>query len=902
MSLRFLATAPWRRAPLLAVRHPAVALATAITVGILGLAGASYPLYLASSASGAFTLQLAQRCPDGLDASVTGQGPATGVAQATSDLDRRSGAALLAAGASASDLGAPIVTLDATGMGIPSSRGFEYLQLASRTDGLANISVVSSAGGSGVWLPDDLAKTLGASAGGSVRIVQDPGSQQAAPLPGALSTQVRVAGIYRSMVGTVLPQFWCDETNIFGSYDSDFPPPPVVLTTQPTLLSVSKSLDVTTLTSYQWERHLASGLSVPAATTTLSALEHFDNSVGDQGSDPQVRPQAPSIGGGLSGTAGVVDQLAFVIAHANAIEKALRSGILPVALAGLAVSALLVAASGSYWVDRRRYEVALLSARGVGPFALSLKAALENVLPIAAGAALGWVAALGLVKAIGPSPVLSTPALTDGIWSALGAAVFAFAFLWLVAGFRARGSAGKPKLTETRWRLVPFELAPLGISLWAWTDLGQQSLQAGGTSAPGVGAAFLAFPILFILSLAALAARLTYLGLGASRFKTMTRGTGRATWLASRRLSGAPRIAAICFASTAAAIGVLLYGSALTRSQDATIAAKAAVFVGSNTSVQLGDPGPIPADLRSTTTEVLVDAQAELGARQVSIVGIDPRTFSNGAYWDSSFSSSSLQDLLDRLVPPPNQTAPVPVIVVGIKPSEVVGSLDLESYGVFGSAAPVRVVGTASDFPGQNGNVPLVVVDSSVFHRFGVAVPVELWSRDAAQQVLASVNRARESAAVLVTTGTVLDQTTFAAIAWTFAYLQALGVLSGAVIVGGLLLFVSTRARSRSLAYVLSRRMGLMRKTHWVSMMIELGVMIVPGAVLGGAVGWVAVELAEPHLNPLPLLSPPPLLEVPSLTIALAAVASLIVWTAIASWAQHIADRSRASELLRADD
>ncbi len=147
-----------------------------------------------------------------------------------------------------------------------------------------------------------------------------------------------------------------------------------------------------------------------------------------------------------------------------------------------------------------------------------------------------------------------------------------------------------------------------------------------------------------------------------------------------------------------------------------------------------------------------------------------------------------------------------------------------------------------------------------------------------------------------------LDQTTFAAIAWTFDYLQALGVLSGAVIVGGLLLFVSTRARSRALAYVLSRRMGLRRVTHLLSLALELAVMIGPGFVLGGAVGWVAVELAQPHLNPLPYLSPAPLLEVPYATVAAASLAAFVVWASISGWAQHVADRSRASELLRADD
>jgi zinc transporter ZupT len=96
--------------------------------------------------------------------------------------------------------------------------------------------------------------------------------------------------------------------------------------------------------------------------------------------------------------------------------------------------------------------------------------------------------------------------------------------------------------------------------------------------------------------------------------------------------------------------------------------------------------------------------------------------------------------------------------------------------------------------------------------------------------------------------------------------------------------------------------MGLRRSTHFASLAIELAVLIGPGALIGGVVGWCAVELAQPHLNPLPDLSPTPLLEVPITTIAVAAAAAVVVWVSISAWAQHVSDRSRASELLRADD
>ena len=782
----------------------------AVTVALLGLATASYPLYLASSASGALALQVAQRCPDGLDATVTGQGPVNGTQAATDELNRRSNADLVSAGASPDDLQTPVVTLDATGIGARvadrPSQHQSFVQIASRTGALDNITILSSVGGQGVWLPDDLASTIGAKPGSEIDFAQDAGAGQPVVPAGSPTAQVRVAGIYRSLVGTVLPRFWCTQTAIFGSFDSNFPPPPVIIAPPNTLSTLLGSLKVADLTSYEWERTLTPGINVPEAAKVLTAVEHLDGSVG---AAPQFRGRFAGfpIGGGLDGTSLLVTQLVFIVAHAEAIEHALRGGILPVSLAGLAVSALLVAAAGSYWVDRRRSEVALLSSRGAGPTALGGKAALENLIPVAVGAVVGWAAASGLVVAIGPSGSLPTSARFDGLWASLAGGAFALLLVWVVAGLRVRSGAVQ-RFGRSRIARVPFELLPLGLSLWAWSTLGQPSLQANGTSAPGVGAAFLAFPILFLLSLAALGARFTVVILSARWFRRATAGLGKPAWLASRRLSGAPKIAALSLASTAAAVGVLLYGSALTTSQNSTLHAKAAVFVGSTTSVQLLSPGPVPAALAPTTTEVLSLPNAMIGGLDSNVIGIDPKTFAKAAFWDSSFANVSLQTLLELISGAQNPGAPLPVIIAGSGAGSVTGPLELSDYGMYTSPIPVTVVGTAKEFPGESGVDPLVITSTSLLRKFGIPGEDQLWSHQSDQQVLAALERAGESPTILVTIPDVLDETTFAAIAWTFGYLQALGVLSGAVIIGGLLLFVSTRARSRALAYVLVAQNG----------------------------------------------------------------------------------------------
>jgi putative ABC transport system permease protein len=878
-----------------------VALAMAVTVALLGLAGASYPLYVASAGSGALAIQEEELCPAGLDSSVAGSGPLAGAPVATTSLDSLSTRDMRAAGAGPSDLQSPIVTQDETGIGLRLATGaassVSYFQLASRTEGLQNLTVLSSAGGNGVWLPNDLAQNIGAKAGSEVEIEHDPGASPVAP-PGP-HTRVRVAGIYESLVGSVLPRFWCTQTSIFGNYDSSFPPPPVVMATSGTMDSVLRSLGIRNLTSYQWERMLSPGLTVPETTKALDAINRLSNAIGIEDTNA-INAQGFPIGGGLIGSAATDGQLAFVIAHSEAVENTLTSGILPVSLAGLIVTALLVAAAGSYWVDRRRLEIALLSSKGAGPAALGLKAALESIAPVAVGAVAGWGAAYGLVAGIGPSSVIPVSALLEALWIAVAIGVVSFALVWLVAAIRVRGTSSIQRTTRRRYARIPFELVPFGISLWAWSTLGEQSLQVSGTTAPGVSASFLVFPILFVLSISALGARLTAAVLASRWFKRRTATLGHSAWLASRRLAGVPRIAALCVVSVAAAVGVLIYGSALTTSQNSTLNAKAEVFVGSTTSVQLGTPAPVPASLASTTTEVLSNDNAYLGGTDVDVIGVDPATFARGAFWDRSFDSESLQSLLDELSQNQHPDGPLPVLIAGGRGMS--GSLSLQVYGVTTRALPTKVLGYPNEFPGENAQDPLVITTQSALREFGVSVPEVFWSHEPDQRVLTDLQRSGEQATILVTVGDILDQTAFEAIAWTFAYLQALGILAGAVIVGGLLLFVSTRARARALAYVLSRRMGLRRSTHLTSLVIEIGVLIVPGTIIGAAIGWTAVELAQPHLNPLPLLSPPPLLEIPFAVLLGGLAAVLCIWALISGWAQHVADRTRASELLRADD
>ena len=765
-------------------------------------------------------------------------------------------------------------------------------QLATTTGGLSHIQVLSSSAGPGVWVSDDYAELLGVRAGDTLRLhFDDPNGP---PISGPTSTRVRIAGIYRQLVGTTLPAFWCSLSDVFGEPDANFPPPPVMLASQSTFRMLLRSMHVDTVRFMMWEQPPSSTLTLGDAQRTASADQRFFDDLGTG---------AHHIAGGYVVNEPDAPQYTFLVAHAVAIKQAVRQGIVLAAIAGVTIATLLMAAAGNYWADRRRLEIALLVSRGVGPVGLGLKAALEMLVPIGIGTTLGWSCAVGLVALIGPSSAFGSVAIIEALWLALGGAVVGLSLLGLVAGLRARlGTERGVGSRGYRWARVPLEVVGLGLALWILFNLGDVSLAAGATSAPAVQTGFVVFPLVFLVSSTALFARVLVLGLRRPRLRTATRDAAVPLWLATRRLIGAPYAAGVVVAAIAVPLGVFVYAAALTRSEASTLDAKAETFVGSDIAANTNSLVRLPPRLASTATEVLVGRNETVGSTTVDVIGVNPSTFGRGAFWDSSYSGRSLPSLMAELTASARRKGPVPVIVAGDPSLSLGPGLSFTGYGA--SPSPVRVKGidTATEFPGQNGGTPLLVMTRADLYRLEPDAVDQTWAHGSESGVLAALAAARIRVPIVVSSTSVLNQTSFASIGWTFAYLELLGILIGAIAVGGVLLFVTSRSRSRALSYVLAARMGLSRRTHALSLALELGSLFALGAVLGAALAWLAVEVVNAHLNPLPGLPPVELVEVPWIALGAGVLVAFGTWFLITAWAQHVADRSRASELLRFDD
>jgi putative ABC transport system permease protein len=99
----------------------------------------------------------------------------------------------------------------------------------------------------------------------------------------------------------------------------------------------------------------------------------------------------------------------------------------------------------------------------------------------------------------------------------------------------------------------------------------------------------------------------------------------------------------------------------------------------------------------------------------------------------------------------------------------------------------------------------------------------------------------------------------------------------------------------------MGRRMGLSRRAHLRSLLIELGALLAAAWLLGAGLAVAAVYLVYARLDVDPTRRPPPLLTLPVIVfITSAAVIAVVVLLAGFS-AQRSADRADISEVMRLD-
>jgi putative ABC transport system permease protein len=864
-----LGAAPWRRAPLLLFRQPAAALAVLVAAAILGLVTASAPLFLASAGSGGLVRILEGYCPEqGLpavraaDELGTGYGgePAARIAAAA-----RADAAARRLFAERG-LPEPYRVLTATAAVRAGGPRPVEVTVFARPGALDHVTVLAGTPATrGLWVSDRLAEQLGVGAGDTVRV--GPAT-------------VPVAGVYADLVGSglggPLPRYWCSWSGVIVP-KLDGTTLPFVLADEHTVLELSAGT-----ADQSWYSGVDTArLTIPAARELTDRAGGLAEELGRQVSLP---------GGYRAG--GILEQ---VTDRAAALRSGLAASVLPPALAAALVALLLVAAAGAYWAERRAGEVRLLAARGVGAAGLGAKAVLETGAAAVLGALVGWLAALLLTNRIGPSPYLDSGAPVRALWSVLVALGIALVVLAAVAGLRARSTVERGVTAGPQRGLpVPWELAVLGAAAWAYVALrdgGGVTVQRDVVALDG---RLTAFPLLLLTGGVALGARAVVAALPwlASR----TRRLPAAAYLASRRLTGSRAATVLALVAVAVPVGALVFSGSLIATVEANTQAKVRTYVGAEVAlVTRAEPGVTP-DPAGHGTPVAVIREGEVDELETQVLGVDRATFARWATWQDRFAAEPLPALLDRLRPVAGE--PAPAILVQGRPGQVVQQVMLRT-----SVLPVQVEAELDAFPGTRLlGAPLLVVDRAALagvDRY-VGRAEEVWTTEAEVPAVLDAMRAQEIPVDRRVRPTdILGNTVLFPVTWTFGYLRLLAALTGAITITGLLLYLAARQRARVASYALGRRMGLSRRRHLVSLLLELAVVLGAGTLAGLVIartvlptvtGMVDVDANRP---PVPSL----LVPVGLVAVVVAAVAAAGLLCALV--AQATADRARPAEVMR---
>ena len=891
----------WAHAPLAAFRRPGFLAAVALGAALLAVAAASAPLYVSAASSEALERELERVTTFGAGASllqsgISNQPPGPeGLEERIRRTDRELGAAL----AGVPHLGSPFVTVvgpvvKPSPTAAPADE--RPLRLLARDDALANVERVSGTDGDGLWLADEAARFIGVEPGDTLYLHYDPGRPPVA---------VTIDGLYRELWREPPRPYWRSLRGLIYERNPDAGPPPTFLIgDSDQVIELSRRLGVEFLdVRRDWPLETTS-LTLGEAEETAAGLAAFQR--GTQEADSRVgralRCATCPSGFGRERIE-YASQLGSGIAAASETIATLRSPIDLLAAAGVLVALAVLASSAAFALGARRVETGFLVAHGYGSASVGARTVLEALLPAAVGAAVGLGAAAAAVGALGPGTV-EPQALGEAARATAIALPVALGLVGLVAVLVFRAALPHRALRRhATLRRIPWEVLLLAAAAYALWRLRRDGafLETEG-AASRASWTVLVFPVLLLGGGSLLAARLLVRGLSRrNRGRALRPG---AAHLARRRLAAAGPLAAGLTAACALAVGTLIYAQALVRSLEATAAARAYLFVGSDVQGFTSPTRVVPADLGVPATLVtrLTDV-ASLGGTAVDVLVVDAPTVAPVVYWDSSWSDRPLERLLGELRAEGRR---LPVVVAGPEPPG-------RELSVLGLVTPVDVVGHADAFPGMAQDRALVVVDrealAAAAERAGVPDPrlaggIEtlVWARGDPDRALRVLEASPLRPYPVLTAEEVRRNPTIRSVTQTFAFLSALGLATGLLAVAATLLYAQARQRARSLGQALTSRMGLSDAAHRLANALELGALLVSGALVGAALALGAARLVLPELDAPVRLPSGPLFRAPW-SFVLAAVLGLTVVALVA--AAVVAARGRrvnVAEVLRAGE
>lgn len=893
--------APWVRAPFLLLRRAGVAAALIAAAFVAALPAATAAPFLSSSANATLHSQIGSTCPASVgdvinyDMGLYGADdyanpsqvyPPLSPAAAVKAAEARE-AKIAEVAASAGGLSAPQTIWHATNSKVQigqQSVPVTSMTLAAFAD---HVHPVAGPSGPGVWIPDGFANAYHVKVG-------DPFVYTSLWGP---PTKLRVAAIYADLRGDASNPAFCSMHDLIfgprGAQLANTAVAPIVLMDRATFL--------TGVVPY----HAKATINFALADAKLPAEQtsHVITTI------KTVNRTFATLMGPCQGCQSSTSRLSAFATRTELARSGIKPTVLPITAAGVLVGLVVVGAAAVFWVLRRRRELTVLSAHGIGSASLGVKAVLEALPALVTGAALAWVGGWWLVHTAGPDPHIARTAVMDSLSAtaaALGAAIFV---VGVAAALRARTLTDERRVRHGlhlgRW---PWELLIIAGGVWAAISFGSATVTRDAPGGDGglvvqVPPKLLIVPLLITVGCLMLIGRLVTLALrarrtGGGRGPAGAGGRGRRTrsigwYLGWRRVAREAAVVAVLAGATALPIALATYGDAVTRSVQATVDGEAKLLVGTDVVVGLKRPIPVPAAFGDDATAVLRLTGVSIAGNNLNLYAVDPAQFSKVAFWNDQIEGKSLSSILAPLSQPHQPGTPFPAVTSGNVP----GGVQAPEWG-FATTTKYDLT-TYETLPAEQGGYKsLIVTKESLGSEASQAQP-QMWIRGDPATIRATLTRLNVPVASLSSVDDVYTGTVFQPLTYTFEYLTALSILTGVVTIVGLLLYVEARAPGHRRGYVIARRMGLRARVHRRALLVELAVPLVAGLGLGLGLAMSLTYGFSAGFDVDPTLPPHTLITLPTVVIIGISVAVAVVAVVASSFAQLRVGRANPSEVLR---
>ena len=885
-----------RRLRLRLLPVPGQALGLAVLVAVLAAALVSAPLMVASAEQAAWDQQAARLAPEEVGAVVRastfrgdGSSPVERLRR-IGDLD-----AAVVRTAAASRLRAPELFTESSITSAVTPSGPEPAFLVQRAGAEENLRLVEGRRtADGVLIPEALARTSGVHAGGvlTLRVSSHP------------DVRLPVGGVYRVPTEPI-PAYWTAHSNLFlprilpGAPDPS-PPPPVIVAPRAVALATYPALDDDVV--LEWFLPSRPAMTVDDARTKAEGIAEFQLRL----TDPEGPVQKLVSGLGFSDLL-VRTRLPAALTAVDATVALLSPPVQAVGIGGGAAALVLVGAWTALRMRRREDEMRSLVARGLSPVRGAVDAIGESLLPLVLGLVMGGVVGRALVRALGPSPILS-PGATAG--AALLLAGGGLAVLGVVGALTAvqvtrLDQVGRGQATALLGRVPWLAVTAAVAVVTAVPVVTGTPARAGG----GIGVLALVLPLLVTIVAAGV---VTGLLPRAGRVAgDRLRRLPPAGFLAVRRVLAGQGATRLVIVTTALALALAVFAGALGDSTDRTIAAKASVATGSDVVVPHARGSKDPGGLRPGAMVVGTAQDAALvpGRTRVDVLVVHPDQVAGVVRWNDGFADRSLPDLMHALSGYRGDR--IPVIVAGGLPAAVVGATDAKpAIDLTYYTLPIEIVGSVEAFPGQRGRDPLLIAD---WNRYSAALqatsrdadavlPREVWARGDVHAVLDSLPAAgyevSESEPVRLASD-FAARPELAAQQWTLTYLRAIALAAALLGLVGVAMYALSQHRRRVVGALLLTRMGMSRRSADAATALELGLLTGLAAVVAVAVALPSSMLILRLLDPVPALSPDPLFAGPWGTLVAVAVGVLLVTGGGAVLVGRSSRRATGGEVMR---